>query len=130
MTNGEQHATIPRPWRLVLSGGGTGGAYWMAGALAALAGTGADAVMGSVIALGGRPWDLAARSGSPAAPGLADASVRRAARQRPRDVLRHRLIPSMGVRLSAAIGSLLPMGSHSTEHIEAMVRDFVAPGGG
>jgi NTE family protein len=130
----------PRPWRLVLSGGGTGGAYWMAGTLEALAGAGlnlasadlivgtsAGALMGSVIALGGRPWDLVGNVSSPAG-SLADASVRRAAQQRPTDFLRHRLMPSMGVRLSAAIGSLLPVGGHSIDHVESLVRDIIRPG--
>jgi NTE family protein len=67
-------------------------------------------------------------AGSPGGSGLAAVSVRQAAQQRRRDLLRHRLIPSMGVRLSAAIGSLLPVGSHSTDHVEAIVRDFITPG--
>ena len=141
MTAGTHQETTPKPWRLVLSGGGTGGAFWMAGALEALAATGLDlasadlivgtsagALMGSVIALGGRPWDLASKVGSPGGGGLADASVRQAALKRPAEFLRHRLMPSMGVRLSAAIGSLIPVGSHSTEHVEALVRDFITPG--
>jgi hypothetical protein len=35
-------SSVRRPRRLVLSGGATGGAYWMAGALEALSGAGLD----------------------------------------------------------------------------------------
>ena len=131
-----------RAWRLVLSGGATGGAYWMAGALEAIAGAGLDpasaelivgtsagALVGAVAALGGRPWDLVANT--PSEPGggpMADPMARRAARGRARDFLRQRLIPRMGVRVSAAIASLIPAGTHSTDHIAALIRDLLDTG--
>jgi NTE family protein len=59
---------------------------------------------------------------------MADRTARRAARGRARDFLRHRIIPPMGVRISAAIASLIPAGTHSTDHIAGLVRDLLDTG--
>jgi NTE family protein len=34
----------------------------------------------------------------------------------------------MGVHLSAALGTLVPVGSHSLDHVEALVSDLITPG--
>lgn len=133
-------------WRLVLSAGGTLGAYWMTGALQALdeagldprsaeviVGTSAGAAVGAILACGHQPWvptqaenvPLADISPTSELPGGHWWDVRTQL-----GLLRSGLLPPYDVTIPAVFGGLLPSGRFGTDHIERLIWSHVDSAGG
>jgi NTE family protein len=128
-----------RRFRLVLSAGGTMGAYWMIGVLQALhesgvdprgaeliVGTSAGSVLGAILACGHQPWVPSERrtifeiGEATEVPGGRWRDVRP-----PLALLRGGLLPPYDVRLPALFGGMLPGGRHLTDHIERLIWQHV-----
>ncbi|HEX6487848.1 MAG TPA: patatin-like phospholipase family protein [Candidatus Dormibacteraeota bacterium] len=133
-------------FRLVLSAGGTMGAYWMIGALQALdeagldprsaeviVGTSAGAALGAILACGHHPWLPNEGRRAPLFD-IGPATETDGGRWRdvrpPLRLLRGGLLPPYDVGIPALFGGLMPGGRFLTDHIERLIWHSVdtAPG--
>jgi NTE family protein len=124
-------------WRLVLSAGGTMGAYWMTGALQALdeagidprsaeviVGTSAGAALGAILACGHQPWVPAGAQSLPLAemgPGAETPGGHWWDLRPQLGLLRSGLLPPYEATIPAVFGGLLPSGRFLTDHIERLI---------
>jgi NTE family protein len=125
-------------WRLVLSAGGTVGAYWMSGALQALdeagldprsaeviVGTSAGSAIGAILACGHQPWLPGQTQTAPPEPTTGAAGAAWWDLRPQLGLLRSGLLPPYDATIPAVFGGLLPSGRFQTEHIERLIGSHV-----